>query len=238
MHENPLLPNARLKEMYALMQRCRLLAQQTRPTQPRLEAILAASMLHLEAGDVCLPLPGSRTSEVLSAERLADHADALHTPQPDTQAIHYAVGTALALKLQAARRYTLTYTPTGSATARSQQGWQDSLAYAFSAQLPLVLLCADHAAKSPATNTNAITWPMMSKFAKKLRLPVLTVDGADAVAVYRVMQESAHRARQGDGLAVIWCALPPVKDKSAASDPLRKMKAYLSVRGLLSTSAR
>ena len=123
----------------------------------------------------------------------------------------------------------ITYLP-----ADAEAGWQEALTYAATARLPLILVIAS-VETLRAANLKSLTWPALSKLAKKLRLPVLTVDGADAVAVYRVMQESAHRARLGDGAAVIWCALPA--KNSAARDPLRNMKTYLAARNLLPRSA-
>lgn len=218
--------------MYALMQRCRALSQAARPADPLLEAMIAASMLHLEAGDLCFPFPGNRASASLASERLAEEKSALETPLPATETIAYATGAALALKLYAKQRFALACCITGPATVRAEQGWQQSVLYAQQARLPLVLLCADFAT-TRTRNTAALTWTSMAAFAKKHRLPVLTVDGTDAVAVYRVMQESAHRARQGDGLAIIWCAVPDAQDRSSTNDPLRKMRSYLSVRDLL-----
>lgn len=232
MHENPLLPNARLKEIYALMQRCRELAHSARPAQPRLEAMIAASMLHLEAGDICLPFNISSVSTQLAAERVAESKSALETPLPSAETIAYATGAALSLKLYANQRFTLACCVAGAATNRTEQGWKQSLLYAQQARLPLVLLCADFASPR-SSNTDILSWSNLSALAKKHRLPVLTVDGTDAVAVHRVMQESSLRARQGDGLAIIWNVLPALTDRSSGNDPLRKMRSYLAVRDLL-----
>lgn len=218
--------------MYALMQRCRALAQAARPAEPRLEAMLAASMLHLEPGDICLPFAFSKASIQLAGERLAENKSALETPLPSAETVAYSTGTALSLKLYAKQRFTLACCVTGPNTARTEQGWKQSVLYAQESRLPLVLLCADFAAPR-SKNADAFTWTNLSALTKKHRLPILTVDGTDAVAVHRVMQESSLRARQGDGLAIIWSVLPELTDRSSANDPLRKMRSYLAVRDLL-----
>lgn len=218
--------------MYALMQRCRALSQGARPVEPRLEAMIAASMLHLEAGDICLPFGISKASTQLASERLAEHKSALETPLPSVETIAYATGASLSLKLYAQQRFALACCVGGGATARTEQGWKQSVLYAQQASLPLVLLCADFAAPR-SKSAEALTWSNLSALARKHRLPLLTVDGTDAVAVHRVMQESSIRARQGDGLAIIWSVLPSANDRSSASDPLRKMRSYLAVRDLL-----
>lgn len=214
------------------MQRCRELSRGTRPAPARIEAILAATMLHLETGDFCSPLPGSGVAARLAAERLANHSGALQIPQPERQRVAMIAGAALALKLSG-QGIALGFTHTGAATARTEQGWSEALAYATRATLPIVLVCAAVPSQRGAQKALAMTWETMSRLAKSSKLPVLTVDGTDAVAIYRVMQEATHRARQGDGAAVIWCALPAMGDRSAANDPIRTMQRYLKVRGLL-----
>ena len=73
----------------------------------------------------------------------------------------------------------------------------------------------------------------MTRFAKRHKLPVLTVDGEDAVAVYRVMQESALRARQGGGPSVLWAVMTPkqsVATMPASIQPVARLRGYLAAR--------
>ena len=62
------------------------------------------------------------------------------------------------------------------------------------------------------------------------RLPLIRVDGNDAVAVYRVAHESITRAREGGGPTVIECAAWPLD--ADQSDPLGKLERYLADRNL------
>jgi hypothetical protein len=235
-YENPLLPNAKLKELYALMQRARSMSKAP-ATAPRFEAILAATLMHIEPGDFVSPPPGAPPAALLAAERTIARSrkktspSPTPTPLPAHQRLATAAGIAQGLKLSGANRLALFYTDAGAASARTEEGWAEALTYATRAQLPLLFACADITGGPRVANSKAISWPSFSKLAKSLKLPVLTVDGTDAVAVYRVMQESAHRARQGDGAAALWCVLPG--NRTAADDPIRKMRRYLSVRGLL-----
>ncbi len=230
MHENPLLPNAKLKELYALMQRARSLSKAP-ASAPRFEAILCATLMHIEPGDFVSPPPNAPVATLLATERTTGRRKKPEPAQtlPATQRLATASGIAQGLKLASPGRFAVIYTDAG----RPETGWQEALTYATTARLPLILVIAS-VETTRAANSKSLTWPSLSKLARKLRLPVLTVDGADAVAVYRVMQESAHRARLGDGVAVIWCALPA--KSSVATDPLRTMKAYLAVRNLLPAS--
>ncbi|HZL26418.1 MAG TPA: hypothetical protein VFC39_07805, partial [Acidobacteriaceae bacterium] len=70
MHENPLLPNAKLRQLYALMQRARALSKAP-ASAPRLEAILAATLMHIEPGDFVSPPPNAQVATLLAAERTA-----------------------------------------------------------------------------------------------------------------------------------------------------------------------
>ncbi len=236
--ENPLLPNAKLKELYALMQRVRTLTPRN-SAAPRSEAILAATLMHVEPGDFVSPPPGTSVPALLAAERTTPRtrkkstAQIPHTPLPAHQRLAPVAGIAHGLKLSGAGRFVLYYTDANPSTARTESGWAEALSYATRAELPLLLVCADSTGGHRISNPAAFSWPSMSTLAKQLRFPVLTVDGSDAVAVYRVMQESANRARLGDGIAVLWCVLPRPGTTSAATDPLRTMRRYLAARNLL-----
>jgi hypothetical protein len=232
LHENPLLPNAKLKELYALMQRARTLSKAP-ASAPRFEAILCATLMHIEPGDFIDPPPNAPVAALLAAERTTAPRKKSEPAQtlPANQRLATASGIAQGLKLAAPGRFAVVYTDAG----RPETGWQEALAYAATARLPLILVVAT--VETPrAANPKALAWPSLSKLAKKINLPILTVDGTDAIAVYRVMQESAHRARLGDGVAVIWCALPA--KNSFATDPIRHMKDYLAARNLLPASKK
>ena len=73
----------------------------------------------------------------------------------------------------------------------------------------------------------------MSRLAKRVKLPVLTVDGEDAVAVYRVMQESVLRARLGGGPAVLWAVMTPAAEAAKmkrSSQPIARLEKYMAAR--------
>jgi len=57
-------------------------------------------------------------------------------------------------------------------------------------------------------------------------IPVIPVDGNDAVAVYRVVTESVARARQGRGPTLIDCR------QWMDSNPIPNMEEYLTRKGL------
>jgi pyruvate dehydrogenase E1 component alpha subunit len=232
LYENPLLPNRKLQELYALMQRMRGLTRKT-PALRGLEAMLAASLMQLEPGDFVSSLPGLPAAESLAAERTSVPSKAVPATLPVGQRLAAAAGIAQGFQLSKDSRLSIVFATAGAA----EPGWQEALTYSAKARLPLILLCADTPparARKPAANT--LTSAAMIKLAAPLHLPVLSVDGADAVAVYRVMQESILRGRTLGGTAVVWCSLPAASPKAGAvavPDPLVHMRRYLSDRKLL-----
>jgi TPP-dependent pyruvate/acetoin dehydrogenase alpha subunit len=60
-------------------------------------------------------------------------------------------------------------------------------------------------------------------------VPGIPVDAGDAVALYRVAQESMGRTRGGDGPVLIECVgyRADGRDRAAAVDPLAQMQAFL-----------
>ncbi len=66
----------------------------------------------------------------------------------------------------------------------------------------------------------------MSFLAREYGFPGIIVDGTDAVAVWRVAQESVHRARNGSGPTLVDCR------SDASRDPLEHMERYLKTRHL------
>jgi pyruvate dehydrogenase E1 component alpha subunit len=226
--QNPLLPNRKLRELYALIERCRGLERNQARRQPRTvarEALLAATTMQLLPGDLLLAEPGDRTAVALAPKPKS----ATPTPSTALPAPRLALAAAMAHGLQAAgaEGLVLAFTRAGA----TEPGWAAALDWAHSAKLPLLLACSDatggkanRAAKEPR-----LDWLQMQRLAKKLRLPVFAVDGEDAVAVYRVMQESVMRARAGGGPAVFWAVLSPQRPVRAHL-PLARLQSYLAAR--------
>ena len=107
--------------------------------------------------------------------------------------------------------------------------------YASHGELPFVAIIADATGSPKASNPKSLTWPNVAKLTSKLQLPVLTVDGEDAVAVYRCMQESALRARMGAGSALIWAVLTPASQAASLTRsqlPQSRLESYLKTRSI------
>lgn len=226
MAENPLLPNRKLKDLYLLISRARALRRR-QPGSGAIEAIIAAAHLHLEDGDFLSPLPGNKAAETLAAER--------GTSPSSPQRLPTAAGVSVGLKLGQKERLAMAFAASGTAAARANSGWQSALSFAAQSVAPLLLVCIATDKPEPRAAADTLTWPNMLKAAKPLHVPVLSVDGTDAVALFRVLQESAIRARSGGGPAVLWCVLPSVS--TPADDALRKLRSWMSTRNIPVPSA-
>lgn len=268
--ENPLLPHRKLQELYTLMQRCRALdlkharakrrGPKTRGSAAR-EALLAATSIHLLPGDLLCAEPGDHAAEQLAPIPKASNTAALSLlalPQSSPRPLLCAAA-ARGLQAAAAEGIVLAYANIRSSAAGNPTaaGWGAALEWAQSAQLPLLLACTDANPQAAAASRSSawksgpepLNFRSMSRLAHRLRLPLLPVDGEDAVAVYRVMQESALRARMGGGPAVIWALMSPTLSPASGSartrtarssppglpraqPPIARLRSYLTTRGI------
>lgn len=232
MSENPLLPHSKLRELHALMQRCRTLERKQSNGLAR-EALLAATTLQLLPGDLL-----SATAGDLTAGQLAPVTRKAGTEGGVVRAVGFEARlplcAAAAKGLQASGSECLVLALARAGAAEPE--WVAALQWAQTAQLPLILTVADATGGKPARKTKghvALEYSTMTRVAKRLQLPVLTVDGEDAVAVYRVMQESVRRARMGGGPAVLWAVMTSA-DKAGtmprSQHPMVRLQAYMAAR--------
>jgi pyruvate dehydrogenase E1 component alpha subunit len=232
--ENPLLPHAKLRELHALMVRSRAMQRKYTLSGPAREALLAATLIHLLPGDLLSASSEDRVAQALAPE--GKH----HQPQGTllggsalNPRLELCAAAARALQAAGADGVLLAYARAGV----PEPGWMAALKWAQESQLPLLLACSD-ATNGASSNSRqaakpAIDFSTMSRFARRLKLPVLTVDGEDAVAVYRVMQESVLRARQGGGPSVLWAVMTPTRSVAAmpaSCQPIARLRSYLKAR--------
>lgn len=238
MAENPLLPNRRLQELHALMLHCRDLDKQHRLFRSvAREAVLAATAVQLEQGDFFI---GAESDNSMSALALRTSKSARKRSKKPT-AVENAATSPVGLELPFAAGIAHTLQTTGAknavavltSTSAPVEGWRETLTFAQQARLPLILICLDLAVKKTVTaKQDTLSLQLVGELSKRNYLPVLTVDGDDAVAMYRVMQESLLRARMKDGPSVVWCSLEPQAARSAKSKPVTHMEQYLASRSL------
>jgi TPP-dependent pyruvate/acetoin dehydrogenase alpha subunit len=100
---------------------------------------------------------------------------------------------------------------------------QKHLKLAVEQKLPLVFIGFDEPESAHSLKRREI---------EASTVPTITVDGADAVAVYRVASESIAYARNGKGPTLIDCLM------SRDADPVQNMAAYLAAKGLKPARSR
>ncbi len=242
--ENPLLPHNKLRELHALMLRCRALerAQQQQKGVLR-EALLAATAIHLQFGDLVstppedrsifglAPAGGDRVGAGRTCASLLVPSLASHT----SELPRLLLSAAAARGIQTGDNHgvVVSFCREGAI----EPGWRLALEWACDSRLPLLTVCIDASARAAAGRSRrrqlALTYTALTTLARRCRLPVLTVDGEDAVAVFRVMQESVLRARMGDGPAVIWATMTPPAALSRmppSAQPLARLRRYMAIR--------
>jgi len=237
--ENPLLPHRKLKELYALILRCRALdrALHGKTKSPAREALLAASSIDLEPGDLIFgehndPVPTSLAPAPKSSTRKATKKTA-NTSKFQLPHLAAAVAAAHSLKPRD-KNLVLAYTHENALEPK----WQDTLKFAKDNKLPLLFVCAgvhpQPRRRAPSKqNRDAFSWDSVSRLCTRLGLPVMPVDGEDAVALYRVFQESFLHARAGAAPAVIWALFQPgTVTLTRSQTPLARFEAYCRARAI------
>jgi len=127
-----------------------------------------------------------------------------------------SMATGVALACQAEKKSQKVVVAFSSALSGVQQ---EALGFAAKNKLPIVFVL-------PST-------PQASDKSRDYEIPSITVDGKDAVAIYRVSQEAVRRAREGHGPALIYCAGLRAT-QVASEDPLAHMENYLRQKKLWS----
>ncbi len=103
--------------------------------------------------------------------------------------------------------------------------WHEALKFAGVHKLP-ILYVVSGAPDEMASAGQPAYLEQFSFMARDYGFPGIVVDGRDVVAVWRVAQESIHRARNGAGATLIHCTT------ESARDPLEHMEHYMRKRSV------
>lgn len=258
-HENPLVPNKKLRQIYTAMAQARLLdehvAKLHRKTKARVlsstlgeEACRVATAIELKQGDFVSDALMSATMDLLfgtplvpllrnitaiisgaqTRDRISSNAIIVSRQLPwiasAEHRLNMAMGAALALKAQKQNNIVMAYAYQAELPKRA---WKQVLTLASQLNLPIIfILLPKTDGKDDATN--------ICKDARTCGLPGIPVDANDAVALYRVAQESMGRSRGGDGPVLIECisCQMPGQRKGKRSDPILHMKDFLTGRNV------
>jgi len=254
--ENPLIPNAKLRQIYLAMTRARLVAnalpRSRRGTTLGLEACLGSTSVDLAPGDLVSDALAGPVVEFLRGAKLdavlrrgeakgarkrdgagrseADCGSAARLPGVlgFQKRMLAAIGAAGALKAQAAgariqaRAQGAAATQSGGVVVYVRAGeapkalWRSALTFVAEQQLPIVFVVLP-AVQTPGGRAPARSKDGMNTLAVSCGVPGIAVDADDAVAIYRVAQESIGRVRIGGGAVLMECVRFIVKGGAGKS---------------------
>jgi TPP-dependent pyruvate/acetoin dehydrogenase alpha subunit len=255
MHENPLVPNTQLRQMYMAMAEARVLdehiakLQKTVKGRRRLEsthgqeACRVSTAIDLGPGDLVSDsqvgvvmdlIAGAKVSSLL--KRVAEiHSGkkikgaklgetsvrVLPWVEEAGERLRMAMGAALSFKTLGRANVVVAYVRHGEV---GKGVWRKVLALAGKLELPVIFVILP-AVKGEKRDGVA----NLSAKTARWGVPGIPVDAGDAVALYRVAQESLGRTRVGDGPVLIECAAYRVEGSGGdtAGDPLVQMEEFL-----------
>ena len=193
------------------------------------EACLASLATSLRSGDLvsedagCIGLGHLRRPAPVPSRAAAPACQFVNLPSMavDTERLLMAVGAAVAAKAGKRRQVLLA---TIAAGAFQMGMWQQMLSFISRLELPmlLVVLPGPRTAGQGRLSARCPLWGV----------PGFSVDGSDALALYRVIQESLGRLRGGGGPVLIECVSWKPSGQRAA-EPLARMRHLLLARGIL-----
>jgi TPP-dependent pyruvate/acetoin dehydrogenase alpha subunit len=227
-----LISNDKLLQLYATMLKCRAIHERLRilfkENKLALDLDLAASLnacsgqeaafvgvtIDLLPEDTISPHPGDIIPFFISGLPLQELLSSLFRPVSPKSSIADQLKTATKAAMHNKLSNNKKIAVAISNESTSSGPWQKALASAELHDLPSVFL----------------SWNHIPLKTKGHRLPAITVDGNDVVAVYRVACEAIAHARMGNGPTLIECQ-PYVLNPD---DPILNMDKYLIRKGIFS----
>ena len=253
-----------LHRLYSTMLRVRMIEERasqlagsgkTQFTDKGREAVYAGSMIELRPGDAIYSDPSIAMSVIceiplglLFTDQLDMRSECLtYAPEAPQARIHVipssatiaarlniAAGFALACKLERRSSVVLVHLQDGF---NALGFWHEAATLAVAERLPMILV-----ANRDLATANGFGGSELRDRAAGYGMPGIAVDGNDVVAMWRVTQESIHRARSGAGPTLVDAQLTPNAPASNGSatggDPLLRMQHYLEKRSLWDESWR
>jgi len=254
-HENPLVPNTKLRQIYLAMAEARILDEHIVRLQKLVktrngvkerrmldstrgqEACRVSTAIDLGPGDLVSDSQDGVVMDLLAAAKvdsLLKRVRELHSgakrsmisgrllPWVDDagERLRMAMGAALSFKTLKRANVVVAYVRHGEF---AKGGWRRVLGLAAKLELPVIFVVL------PAVKGKRNGVATLSTKTAAWGVPGIPVDAGDAVALYRVAQESMGRTRGGDGPVLIECVefRTAGKGGGASVDPLVPMKNFL-----------
>lgn len=140
-----------------------------------------------------------------------------------------AVGFAFASRHRAQGRVSLTFFGEGAA---AKGEIHEAMGLAALWDLPVVFLCENNLYAVSTPQTGSMKSERVSERAIGYRMPGVTVDGNDPIAVHTAVSEAARRARSGEGPSLVECLTyrhgGHKRDDAATYRPKEEVAAWLS----------
>jgi TPP-dependent pyruvate/acetoin dehydrogenase alpha subunit len=255
-----LIDDAKLKQLYATMLRCRLLTEHGRrlPRSRTLfdaslgqEAIAAGCAIDLRPQDTVAVASHDSIVSLVKGVALSDVVAGMYgrpstvgwaaqniigaesrTASGQGELYRAAGNVALASKREDNGNVVVVFS---SAAATASESWRQALKIAARRGLPIIFVVENNPWAGTQTKNG------MGKLTLKAQtdgLTSITVDGNDVVAVYRVAYESLERVRRGGGAVLI--EAKPYRQHgqvllNTERDPLTHMERYLTAKKLFTT---
>lgn len=248
-NENPLISNDKLLQLYRTMIEAKMLDERlakiqrkSKPSQ-RLysisgqEACLVSTAIELKPGDfISEPsanpvldfilgteldsLLRSSASNASRAREKAPLAQKLPLVDEPKERLRIAMGVALTLKSQKNGNIVVAHVRHNELGGSA---WTKVLSLAAKLELPIIFVVLPAPpGKKASLERQACDRAIAS------HMPGIPVDSADAVAIYRVAQESLGRTRGGDGPVLIECLAYRIQGQTTVQhDPLIHLKKFL-----------
>ena len=132
-----------------------------------------------------------------------------------------------------------------SEPVNGESRWRNRLRDAASQNLPLLIVSGCALTCGDANTLASQRTQQHATKALAFGVPVITVDGCDVRAVYRVAGESIFRARHRRGPTLIECIVQPSSGSTTVDDrqpgfvdPILNMENYLTERGILTAALK
>jgi len=226
--ESPLISHVRMRAMYRALVETRLLAQRAgrgSGMAKGMEACWVGTAIDLRDGDLVSVAGGAWLPEYVRAVGTRDNARAASRAEAAAamrafaegavskasglERMLVACGMARAVKAAGHAAAVAAYVGAGELSAAE---WKRALTVAMEGELPLMIVA------TPAKGAVEVSDVVRRMGVKTI--PVIPVDAGDAVAIYRVTQETLVRARADGGVAVIECV-------DCRTDPVQLLAAQL-----------
>ncbi len=226
-----------LRKLYCSMLKCRMMAERAPSLFPEgndahydlsigHEAVPVGATAELTNLDTIAASPRNLPARIVQGTPLNDllRPSPVGCESPASDPFNLGTGTALGHRLEKKRNVVVALCE----GATSLEHWHEAFRFAGIHKLPILYVMKSSAAQGSLIAKHSQVFEDISLMAREYGFPGIIVDGNDVVAVWRVAQESIHRARNGAGPTLIECQT----DMPAAKDPLAHLEHYMRKRGL------